>query len=1023
MSEANELLESLTDNEFTEYSDPGPVNDILTIDAETRTINVPDTELLFGVETDKDVERKHFRCPRIVGDNIDLSTLSLRIPYRNANNEDDEYIVENVFIDGDYIRFSWLLSERLLKYKGSVCFAVCAVKALADGTLKNVWNTTLASGTVLEGLPGGRLDDFEEEQARDVVTQLIAMLETKGAEGVVELQNETAAQIAEIEKKGDEILKTIPEDYQATYRYADEGARAKADAVTNTLKGTALTGNDCSDDYLRQLRIFGKSVQEPTTGAQLFDADAIGVNLYTSVDAEGVIRIDCNNSKGTSAKYATFYTPASNLLQVSTQYALILEVMEINESSAVVYLTSHYSEELSQFDDTASVTNLKVGTYVKLATTSASFSSSKYMCRGFINIPAGTHVKAAIRISVYADTSVTADTFVYEKFTGGIAGPNPTYPIPVVNVGQKLASGANLFKLEDKTFKMGNITWTVKNGVVRVKGIVGTEIITTGNEIKQDFTGQSGTFTISGSSKDVSVYLNVCGVDGIEHWYSNCTITLDGTETKVWAYLQINDSNTEIDDVVYPMINRNSTVMPWEPWTNGEKKVVDLGLNTKLFGKNLIKNNIPTATNAGVTYIKNDDGSVTINGTPTDISYYTFSFHDEIPVYDTDLTISLGNNNGKVTLVVGYFKSNGAVVNDIANVVDGEVTFRYPREAYKTRTFITVSTGLTFDNLTVYPMMRIASESNRFDGYKALQQLDFDYSLPGLEVTDSSIATYTDSDGKMYYADEIDCERGVYIQRILKKTYDGSSDEIWTLGSHREPGVTWNRFETHTTEQLLHEPFSVYTTVVINALCDHFKYEKNDHIPKYSAFRLSNVKEESDEYQYMLFNPDTSVVAFEDVDAWRTWLQENPITVYLPLAEPIETPLTYEEIEGYRAARTNKYNTTIVNSDGAYMESTYNRDIKLTIGCDQSTILLSASAWEAQDNDTYYTQVVAVDGVVTENTKIDLQPTAEQLVSLMDDGISMFAANDKCVITVYSVGGKPTSDITFKITKQEVVYI
>ena len=59
MSEAMQLLNSLN---LEDYIDPNPVNDILVIDAEKRTINIPSTELIFGVITDKDVERKYFKC-------------------------------------------------------------------------------------------------------------------------------------------------------------------------------------------------------------------------------------------------------------------------------------------------------------------------------------------------------------------------------------------------------------------------------------------------------------------------------------------------------------------------------------------------------------------------------------------------------------------------------------------------------------------------------------------------------------------------------------------------------------------------------------------------------------------------------------------------------------------------------------------------------------------------------------------------------------------------------------------------
>ena len=41
-----------------------PVNDILMVDAEARTIIVPASEMLFGVRQDMDAERKHFKCPK-----------------------------------------------------------------------------------------------------------------------------------------------------------------------------------------------------------------------------------------------------------------------------------------------------------------------------------------------------------------------------------------------------------------------------------------------------------------------------------------------------------------------------------------------------------------------------------------------------------------------------------------------------------------------------------------------------------------------------------------------------------------------------------------------------------------------------------------------------------------------------------------------------------------------------------------------------------------------------------------------
>lgn len=143
-----------------------PVNDIFEIDPETRVITVPASEKLFGVANDGNTERKHFRCPKVVGDNIDLSTMHLYINYQNANGDKYPYLVEDVQTDGDYITFSWLIGPDVVAYKGQVKFIVCAK---GDGTIPE-WNTTLAEGTVLEGLEA---TDEVAERNPDIITQLL----------------------------------------------------------------------------------------------------------------------------------------------------------------------------------------------------------------------------------------------------------------------------------------------------------------------------------------------------------------------------------------------------------------------------------------------------------------------------------------------------------------------------------------------------------------------------------------------------------------------------------------------------------------------------------------------------------------------------------------------------------------------------------------------------------------------------------------------------------------------------------
>lgn len=154
----------------------GPVNDVITIDGETRVISVPASELLFGVETDKDVERKHFMCPKIVGDGIDLSKHQIYISYitsdstgKSFSGDSNLYLCEDVAVDGDDITFSWQLSGNVFASAGFIAFKVLAAKT--DGeNVQTRWNTVPAVGTVLMTVPDGM--DISETYP-DIVTQLL----------------------------------------------------------------------------------------------------------------------------------------------------------------------------------------------------------------------------------------------------------------------------------------------------------------------------------------------------------------------------------------------------------------------------------------------------------------------------------------------------------------------------------------------------------------------------------------------------------------------------------------------------------------------------------------------------------------------------------------------------------------------------------------------------------------------------------------------------------------------------------
>lgn len=181
---ADEVLSTM------EYEDEES-QDVCVIDAETRTISVPDRYATLGVESDEKGKRLRFCMPAVVGDNMSLLDCSLRIIYRNGNRElAPPYLIDDAVQNGNNIEFSWLLSKKVTAYKGKVSFIFCAVKADPEtGLINNEWNTTLATATVLEGLEA---DQYDLEECReDIITQLLAAM--RNANAAAENANEAAS--------------------------------------------------------------------------------------------------------------------------------------------------------------------------------------------------------------------------------------------------------------------------------------------------------------------------------------------------------------------------------------------------------------------------------------------------------------------------------------------------------------------------------------------------------------------------------------------------------------------------------------------------------------------------------------------------------------------------------------------------------------------------------------------------------------------------------------------------------------
>lgn len=77
-----------------------------------------------------------------------------------------------------------------------------------------------------------------------------------------------------------------------------------------------------------------------------------------------------------------------------------------------------------------------------------------------------------------------------------------------------------------------------------------------------------------------------------------------------------------------------------------------------------------------------------------------------------------------------------------------------------------------------------------------------------------------------------------------------------------------------------------------------------------------------------------------------------------------------------------------------------------------TTITLTVADWVGTASP--YSQAVTVDGI-TAMSKIDIQPTPEQLLELQESAVTLMIVNDNGIATAYAIGFKPTKDYTMKI--------
>ena len=179
--------------------------------------------------------------------------------------------------------------------------------------------------------------------------------------------------------------------------------------------------------------------------------------------------------------------------------------------------------------------------------------------------------------------------------------------------------------------------------------------------------------------------------------------------------------------------------------------------------------------------------------------------------------------------------------------------------------------------------------------------------LPVIPVPSNTAGiTYTDANGQSWIADEVDLERGKYVQRVWKVELDGSNDEVWVLYK----SVQYLGFAI---KVLPHEKM-----MRRYGLCTQYKTEK---------FPTSNEAIWIGVNNNILYVKNSrfydASLDDEGLSNFKAHLAANPLVVMTYLDTPIERDLTSAELAEYIQLYSYKPTTVVENDSDCWMDVTY----------------------------------------------------------------------------------------------------
>lgn len=622
--------------------------------------------------------------------------------------------------------------------------------------------------------------------------------------------------------------------------------------IETTLSGTgSVVLENIVGDWVG-LSIHGRSDQQTTTGAQLFDYFTILSKQITAgvvhIDADGRIILD-GKFDGGNRQFRITLSPGTYKTSADAP-----EIWHILAPTDTLFGRTLQVDEITTYE-----CYIASGTYDRIATT-------PMINQGSAALP-------------------------WEPYTGNQPSPNPDYPQEIkksgektaqsipFNIGQEISSVNGYAKL---VCKSDGIYVELKPGV---NTTAESDMYFAGNRASNSESGYAecpeitpGRYTIASDSVNMLFYCVVWRngtnmVNGPATASESVTFDVEAGD-KFRIFLRPS-ATTPGNYVVHPILTQGETALPWEPYGYKIETTLDnAGYLEKGSRSDLVKK---IALKKGHKY--------RLFSTDKNSNKNTFVFSDP------DLTFTNGNALYSYGINKGYTTNNtSGIVSEECKLYTGwnpAIEFTVTEDGLYLYYGLN-SSGLSDDEVWVWTG----------DGYLTdtpyQKQTITTYTpngLPGIQV--SSGGNYTDANGQQWVTDEIDFGRGKYVQRVAHYVFDGS--EMWRAdGATQEDGYTCYYYpDTNVSD-------------AGKSMCSHamfvYKGSVDDNWDNGKYIHAGN----------LAFEVRTKMT----LDEWKNYLAENHVEYYAMLKTPVETDLSDEEIEAYKSLRTYNPTTIITADGG-----------------------------------------------------------------------------------------------------------